>query len=108
MAIAADLRRLALSLDGTTEHQHMDRRAFKVQRIYATLAPDELTVNLKFTPDEQEFKCQLAPKLFQPLPNAWGRQGWTQMILAEADTGDVLAALKIAHSHALKTSKNKS
>ena len=34
---AADFRRIALSLDGTSEAPHFDRQAFKV-RIYATLA----------------------------------------------------------------------
>jgi hypothetical protein len=40
MATAKDLRRIALSLDGTTEAPHFDRTAFKVRRIYATLAAD--------------------------------------------------------------------
>ena len=46
MATARDLRRLALALDGTSEAPHFDRRAFRVKRIYATLAADELTANL--------------------------------------------------------------
>jgi hypothetical protein len=35
MATAKDFRRVALSLDGTTEAPHFDRAAFKVRRIYA-------------------------------------------------------------------------
>jgi len=53
MATARDLRRIALSLEGTTEAPHFDRTAFKVRRIYATLAADGRTANLMFTPDEQ-------------------------------------------------------
>ena len=52
MATARDLRRIALSLDGTVEAPHFDRTAFKVKRIYATLAADGLTANLMLTPDE--------------------------------------------------------
>jgi hypothetical protein len=37
----------------TTEAPHFDRTAFKVNRIYATLAGDEKTANLMFAPDEQ-------------------------------------------------------
>ena len=74
MATAKDLRRMALALDGTTEAPHFDRAAFKVARIYVTLAPDGLTANFKFTPDEQEFKCMMAPEAFAPVPNAWGRK----------------------------------
>jgi hypothetical protein len=57
MATAKDLRRIALSLTGTMEAPHFDRTAFRVARIYATLAADGRTANLMFAPDEQEFKC---------------------------------------------------
>lgn len=96
---ATDFRRIALSLPGTTEAPHFDRAAFKVKRIYATLAADGKTANLVFTPDEQEFKCQLAPEMFSPVNNAWGRQGWTTLLLAAADQADVQAALELAHAH---------
>jgi hypothetical protein len=67
MTSAVDLRRIALSLDGTNEVPHFDRIAFKVVRIYATLAADGAICNLKFTPDEQELKCLLAPEVFTPV-----------------------------------------
>lgn len=50
-----------------------------MKRIYATLAADGLTANLKLTPDEQELKCLTVPEAFQSVPNAWGKQGWTTM-----------------------------
>ena len=62
MATANDLRRMALALEGTTEAPHFDRAAFKVARIYVTLAADGKTANFNFTPDEQELKCMLAPE----------------------------------------------
>ena len=97
MARAADVRRIALSLAGTAEAPHFDRTAFKVARIYATLAPDGKTLNVKLTPDEQELKCHVAPDMFSPVPNAWGRQGWTTMQLApRASEDDLRAALEMA------------
>lgn len=107
MAEAADLRRMALALPGTTEHAHFERAAFKVDRIYVTLADDGLTANVRFTPDEQEFKCQLAPDVFAPLDNAWGLQGWTRLDLGAATTGDLQLALVTAHSHAVGKPKRK-
>src|SRR5687768_18406885 len=83
MATGKDLRRIALSLEGTAEAPHFDRAAFKVARIYVTLAADGRTANFKFTPDEQEFKCMLAPEAFSPVPNAWGKQGWTTADLSK-------------------------
>jgi hypothetical protein len=100
MANAADLRRLALALPGTTEAPHFDRAAFKVARIYVTLAGDGMTANLKLTPDEQEFKCTLAPEVFTPIDNAWGKQGWTTIDLAAASEADLSAALDMAWRHA--------
>jgi len=43
MATAEDFRRIALSLPGTTQVPHFKRTAFKVRRIYATLAADGRT-----------------------------------------------------------------
>ena len=101
MATASDLRRMALKLEGTTEAPHFDRAAFKVARIYVTLAADGRTANFKFTPDEQEFKCMLAPKAFAPVPNAWGKQGWTTATLSALSAADLKSALETAWAHAL-------
>ena len=89
MATGKDLRRLALSLEGTSEAPHFDRAAFKVVRIYVTLAADGRTANFKFTPDEQEFKCMLAPEAFSPVPNAWGKQGWTTATLSKLSAAEL-------------------
>jgi hypothetical protein len=100
MATARDLRRIALSLDGTTEAPHFDRAAFKVTRIYVTLAADARTANFKFTPDEQELKCLMLPEAFVRIPNAWGSQGWTTGTLSKLTTADLRAALQTAWRHA--------
>ena len=101
MADADMLRSLALSLEGTSEAPHFDRAAFKVRRIYVTLAADGLTANLKFTPDEQQIKCEMLPDAFLPVPNAWGRQGWTTAVLSELQETDLRDALETAWRHAL-------
>jgi hypothetical protein len=100
MATAKDLRRLALALEGTTEAPHFDRTAFRVARIYATLAPDGRTANFMFMPDEQEFKCMVAPDAFAPVPNAWGKKGATTATLAKLSVAELKAALETAWAHA--------
>lgn len=97
---ASDLRRIALALDGTTEAPHFDRAAFKVKRIYVTLAADGRSANFKFAPDEQQFKCMLAPHAFQPVAGGWGRQGWTTAILSELSLAELRQALETAWRHA--------
>lgn len=101
MATARDLRRIALSLEGTTEAPHFDRAAFKVARIYVTLAADGKSANLKFTPDDQALKCLTAPEAFTPVPNAWGKQGWTTTTLSALDASELQSALETAWRHAV-------
>jgi hypothetical protein len=100
MATGRDLRRMALALAGTAEAPHFDRTAFKVARIYVTLAADGRSANFKFTPDEQEF--MMAPEAFAPVPNAWGRLGWTTANLSKLSAAELRNALETAWAHAAK------
>ena len=99
MADASDFRRIALSFDGAAEYPHFDRRAFKARVTFATLAPDELTANIKFALDEQALKCGVAPDAFTPLDNAWGQRGWTRATLAALIDAELRAALEMAWRH---------
>ena len=105
MSTAADFRTAALSLPGVSEAPHFDRAAFKVHRIFATLAADGLSANFKFTPDEQALKCTVAPEAFSPIPNAWGQQGWTLAHLQALDAPGLAAALEMAWHHAQKAKR---
>jgi hypothetical protein len=100
VATAKDFRRIALSLDGTSAAPHFDRTAFRVRRIYATLAGDGKTANLMFTPEEQALKCLVAPDAFSALPNAWGARGATCADLAALTIPELRAALVIAWQRA--------
>jgi hypothetical protein len=97
---AEDFRRLALAIEGTSAAPHFDRTAFRIDRIYATLAADGLTANLKFTPEDQELKCLTAPEAFSPVAGGWGRQGWTTLTLAAVDKTALASALETAAAHA--------
>lgn len=100
MATSEDLRRIALSLAGTQEVAHMNRTAFKVARIYATLAPDGLTANLKLEPEEQEFRCMMAPETYSPVPGGWGAQGWTTVALDSLAADQLKSAVEAAWRNA--------
>lgn len=94
-------------MPGTTEAPHFDRTAFRVKRTFATLAADQLSANLKLTPDEQEFKVMLAPEAFHPVDNAWGRQGWTTVVLNRLEAAELRVALEMAHAHAVGTGRKR-
>jgi hypothetical protein len=61
----------------------------------------------KFTPDEQEFKCMMAPEAFTPIPNAWGRQGWTTADLSKLSAAELKSAIETAWAHAVKKPKRR-
>ena len=105
MLSGKDLRRIALSLQGTTEAPHFDRTAFRAKRIYVTLAADEKTANFMFTPEEQEFKCMMAPEAFAPVPNAWGKRGATTAILSKLTIAELEDALRTAWRRAMSRNK---
>ena len=90
-----------MSLEGTTEAPHFDRTAFKVKRIYATLAADGKTANFMFATDEQALKCELAPETFSVIPNAWGTKGATTAKLSALSIAELRDALTVAWRHAL-------
>ena len=100
MANADDVRRLALALPGVEEYPHFDRRAFKARVTFVTLAPDGLSANFKFAPDEQALKTIIAPDAFSALPNAWGARGWTVGRLQALSEAELAAALQLAYAQA--------
>ncbi len=103
MARAEDVSRLALALEGTVAAPHFDRTAFKVRRIYATLANDGRLLNLMLTPDEQAFKVMMAPDVFAQLPNGWGRNGATSVDLSAISLDELGASLRMAWEHGRAT-----
>ncbi|CUA84913.1 YjbR [Chelatococcus sambhunathii] len=93
---AADVRRLALSLPGTTEAPHFDRAAFRARRIFATLPRDGTAANLRLSPEDQAHWCALLPAALRPVPNGWGARGWTEVLLDRIDLVDLETILQRA------------
>jgi hypothetical protein len=94
---AADFRRIALGLAGTTEGAHMDHPDFRAHgRIFATIHPDRQRGSVKLTPEQQQAFIDANPGAFEPASGAWGRQGWTFVRFAAADEETVGEALTSA------------
>jgi hypothetical protein len=72
------VRSFCLSFDETDEAPHMEVTCFRVKKkIFITLNEKENRVCLKFTPLDQNVFCAFDSSVIYPVPNAWGRQGWT-------------------------------
>ena len=97
MASADDFRRLALAFPGAEERAHMGHPDFRVGgKIFATAGRIDGRAVLKFTRDQQQMLCEAEPDMFQPVEGGWGRQGWTNFILAKADPKTARSALWMA------------
>lgn len=99
MATAKDFREVALSLEGTVAAPHFDRTAFKARVIFASLAPDGQTANIRFSLDEQEFRCAAQPEAYRRIANKWGAQGWTTATLSALSKEELRVALTSAWRH---------
>jgi hypothetical protein len=93
---AVEFRRLAHALPETEEKSHFGKADFRVRnKIFASL-PDAATGVVKLTPELQEMMMAAEPSIFRAVKGGWGRQGWTQITLAEADAETLASALRTA------------
>ncbi len=95
---ASDFRRLALALPQVVEGSHHGHADFRVgKRIFATLGlePEGYGV-LILRPEEQATLTKEAPTVFSPVPNGWGRQGATRVLLKKVTPTRLKRALQVA------------
>lgn len=91
-----DFRRLALDLPGAVEASHMGHPDFRANgRIFASLHTRDRFGMVKVAVEEQA-ELLRASDAFEPSAGAWGRQGCTNVRLADAAEADVRAALLLA------------
>ena len=99
-------RRLALSLPGAEQREHMDHPDFRADgHIFATLGyPDEKWAMVKLTPEQQAEFVKKEPEAFTPVKGKWGLRGATHVRLRSAESKSVKKALEMARAN-LKTKK---
>lgn len=79
-------RKLALSMPEAEEKSHFDQPDFRVRnKIFAGLYRDETRGVLKLPPELQSMLLDSRPDVFVPAAGAWGRSGWTYVVLAGAE-----------------------
>lgn len=93
----AAFHKLALAMPEATAASHFDTPDFRVAgKIFATAGRKDGRAVLKLTLEQQQMLCEAEPTLFMPVDGGWGRKGWTNLILAKADTATVKSALHMA------------
>jgi len=89
---------LAISLPEVSIESHFEKVSFRVKKkIFTTLNEKENWATLKFTPEEQEMFCKINPESIFPVPNKWGKMGWTHLIYEKLKEEIVSELLKAAY-----------
>ncbi len=72
------MRKLSLALAETDEHSHFEKTAFRVRKkIFATLDDKKARAVLKLNEVDQSVFSKNREGIIFPVPNKWGKQGWT-------------------------------
>jgi len=91
-------RRIALSLPEAVEDAHFENRSFKVARkIFATLNSPQNRATVKLSATDQDLFCTFDLTVVYPVPNKWGKQGWTHINLMTVREDMLIELLKTAY-----------
>ena len=104
MPTPADVRKIALSLDGVTQIDHFRRPAYRTaKRIFAVMRPDGLYLNL---PEERkEFLFAADDKTF--VKYMWGKTANVIVQIARVSKKELEALIREAYTHNLPPEKAK-
>lgn len=96
MPTAADVKKLALALDGVTEVDHFGRPSYRTRkRLFAVMRPDGLWINV---PEERkEFLLEADPKAFVKF--MWGKRSNVIVQIDRISSKELTALLHEAWEH---------
>lgn len=77
-------RKLAMSFPNVTEEPHFEKTSFRInKKIFATFDEKNNNAILKLNEIDQSVFCASSEMIFYPVPNKWGKQGWTIVELSK-------------------------
>ncbi len=87
------LRTFSLSLPQTTEEPHFEKTSFRIRKkIFLSYDFSTRLACFKLSEKEQDLFSIIDPNLVFPVPNKWGKRGWT-LAKIEALNEDVIRDL---------------
>jgi predicted DNA-binding protein (MmcQ/YjbR family) len=103
-----EVRKLASALNHVTEAPHHQIISFKVKsRIFATLNLQENRACLKLSTVDQDVFSTIQKENIYPVPNAWGKYGWTLVNLKKVRKTIFRDALSCAYDNVVSSSSKK-
>jgi hypothetical protein len=96
MATEADVRKIALALEGVSEVDHWDRPSYRTtRRIFAVMRPDGLYLNL--SPERKEFLFEADPATFVKF--MWGKTANVIIQIAKVSKTELAGLIHEAWEH---------
>lgn len=93
-----NFRLLALSFPETSEQPHFDKTSFRVmKKIFATFDIDKNQACIKLSIVDQDVFSAFDKTAIYPVPNKWGKQGWTFVELDKVHPDILVDALTTAY-----------
>ena len=99
MPTITDFKILTLSFPDVIELPHFEKTSFRInKKIFATLNEKENRACIRLSPLDQSVFCAFDPTIIYPVPNKWGKQGWTLINLAKIKKAMLKDALAQAYA----------
>ena len=93
-------RELALLFEGSEQLPHFEKASFRVnKKIFLTLDEKHKRACIKLPEIEQDVFCRMAEGIIYPVPNKWGKQGWTLVDLMQVQKKLFSEALSVSYIH---------
>ncbi|MDD4777524.1 MAG: MmcQ/YjbR family DNA-binding protein [Fermentimonas sp.] len=97
-------RKMALSFPEATEEPHFEKTSFRVQKkIFATYDEKNKRACIKLSEIDQDVFCSTDRTIIYPIPNKWGRQGWTFIEMKKVHKDLFADALRTAYCEVAPT-----
>jgi predicted DNA-binding protein (MmcQ/YjbR family) len=106
MVLIDTFRKLAMSFPNVTEEPHFEKTSFRInKKIFATFDEKNNTAILKLNEIDQSVFCASSEMIFYPIPNKWGKQGWTIVELSKVRTEMFEDALILSYQNVVARKK---
>lgn len=100
--------KLALAFPGAEELPHFEKPSFRIKKkIFATLDVKNMRVCLKLLEIDQSVFCAFDTSIIYPVPNKWGKQGWTFVELKKVRKDMFTDALTCSYKEVSSAKKKK-
>ena len=91
-------REIALSFPETTEHAHFEKPSFRVgKKIFATFDLKNNLACIKLSEMDQDVFSLFDKSVIYPVPNIWGKNGWTYINLNKVRKDMLIEVLTTAY-----------